>query len=222
MRKALPRYTYFGYTNNVNREIPDPLPVSFYEQPTLTVARSLLGKSLVRTFDSGDVAIGRIVETEAYTENDPACHSFRGMTPSNRAMFGPPGTVYVHINYGIHFCLNIVTQAEGKPEAVLIRAIEPTENATILYQNYFGVVTEEETARRERRIAAGPGRLTKALGITRDMQGHQVTQMGGLYIVEGEAIPDEEIVTTTRIGITRAADYPWRFYIRSSRFVSRR
>lgn len=209
-----------------------PLPRAFYLQPTLTASRALLGKTLVRRFADGTTATGRIVETEAYTTDDPACHAYRGVTRSNKTMFGPPGHAYIYLNYGIHHCLNAVTAPEGDAEAVLIRAIEPLENAARLWRNYVGEAesvgaTEEAIdalARRDRRIGAGPGRLSKALALDRSYDGLDLTDANSpLQIIEGgTAIPDEDVVTTTRIGITKGADFPWRFYVRSSRWVSRR
>lgn len=202
---------------------PTPLPREFYRQPTLTVARALLGQLLVRRFEDGTMAVGRIVETEAYTKDDPACHAFRGQTRANGAMFGPPGHAYIHINYGIHYCLNAVTAESGIAEAVLIRAIEPIENAVRMYHNYTGEVMDEETARTTRQIAAGPGRLTRALSLNKAYDHTDLTDpTGPVYLAAGTAVFEEDVVTTTRIGITKAADYLWRFYVRSSRFVSRR
>ncbi len=200
-----------------------PLPRERFLLPTLTVARDLLGQRLVRQFEDGTPSVGRIVETEAYTVGDPACHSFRGKTPANRAMFGPPGTAYIHINYGLHFCLNVVTQEEGVPEAVLIRAIEPLENATRLYRNYTGDVLDEESARKARIIGAGPGRLARALLLNKSFNGMDLTNRDSpVFIAEGDPVPDRDVVTTTRIGITKAADFPWRYYVSPSRFVSKR
>ncbi len=205
---------------------------SFYLQPTLVAARRLLGKTLARRFPDGVVATGRIVETEAYTTDDPACHAFRGKTERNQAMFGPPGHAYIHINYGLHYCINAVTAAEGSAEAVLIRAIEPGENASRLFRNYYGEVAAEDafspeylesTARAEKRLGAGPGRLSKSLMIDRTYDDTDLTDgESPLFILEGAEVPEEDIVTTTRIGITKGADLPWRFYVRSSSFISKR
>lgn len=207
----------------IQNSCSSPLPRTLFLLPTRTVARELLGKYLVRHFDDGTLAIGRIVETEAYTVDDPACHSFRGKTLANQAMFGPPGTAYIHINYGLHFCLNVVTQEEGVPEAVLIRAIEPVENAARLYRNYTGEELDEETARKTRMIGAGPGRLARALLLNKTFNGTDLTDAHSpVFLAEGDSIPDEDVVITTRIGITKAADFLWRFYVSSSRFVSKR
>jgi DNA-3-methyladenine glycosylase len=205
---------------------------SFYLQPTLVVARRLLGKTVVRRFPDGAVATGRIVETEAYTTDDPACHAFRGKTERNKAMFGPPGHAYIHMNYGLHYCLNAVTAAEGTAEAVLIRAIEPLENASRLFRNYYGEVAAEDAysseyfesmARAEKRLGAGPGRMTKSLLIDRAFDDTDLTDSESeLFITEGSEIAEENIVTTTRIGITKGADLPWRYYVRTSAFVSKR
>ena len=209
-----------------------PLTRSFYLQPTLVVARRLLGKTLVRRFPDGIVSTGRIVETEAYTTDDPACHAFRGKTERNQAMFGPPGHAYIHMNYGLHYCINAVTAAEGSAEAVLIRAIEPLENASALFRNYYGEVAAEDafspdyletTARAEKRLGAGPGRLSKSLMVDRTFDNADLTDAESpLFIVEGKEVPEEDIFTTTRIGITKGADLPWRFYVRSSGFISKR
>ncbi|MBC8102138.1 MAG: DNA-3-methyladenine glycosylase [Cytophagales bacterium] len=213
-------------------ELPAPLPRSFYLQQTLIVARRLLGKTLVRRFPDGTVATGRIVETEAYTADDPACHAFRGKTERNRAMFGPPGHAYIHLNYGLHFCLNAVTAAEGVAEAALIRAIEPLQNASRLFRNYYGEVAAEDAftpeylesiARADKRLGAGPGRLSKSLAIDRSFDDTDLAEAdSAFFLAEGAEVREEEVVTTTRIGITKGADLPWRFYVQSSGFISRR
>lgn len=209
-----------------------PLARSFYLQGTLLAARALLGKTLVRRFDDGRIATGRIVETEAYTQDDPACHAFRGLTKSNKTMWGAPGHAYIHINYGLHYCLNAVTAPEGVAEAVLIRAIEPQENARLLWRNTFGEPPEEPTddgafdtlARADRRLTSGPGKLTRALKVDRAFDGTDLTSAAGaLFLADGDDdVPDAAVVTTTRIGITKGAGFPWRFYVRASPFVSRR
>lgn len=202
-----------------------PLPPAFYLQPTLAAARALLGQMLVRRFADDAVVALRIVETEAYTVGDPACHAFRGRTRSNQTMWGPPGRAYIHINYGLHFCLNAVTAPEDVPEAVLIRAIEiPAEAADRLWRRVFGEDSAlPETARGLRPLGAGPGRLTRALGIDKTFDGLDLTDAAGpVFLATGSDVPEEDVVTTTRIGITKGADLPWRFYVRSSPFVSRR
>lgn len=212
--------------------LPRPLPQEFYLQPTLIVARKLLGKTLVRRFPDGGIATARIVETEAYTSDDPASHSFRGQTERNKTMFGPPGHAYMHINYGLHHCLNAVCAPPGCAEATLIRAIEPLTGAAYLFRNYYGEVAAEEAlspqdlealAQSDRRLGAGPGRLSKALAIDRSFDETDLTDpKSPIYLAEGIEIADSNVVTTTRIGITKGAELPWRFYVRSSDFVSKR
>ncbi len=212
-------------------DLPAPLARSFYLEPTLSVARDLLGKYVVRRFNDGGIATGRIVETEAYLVGDPACHAFRGISKSNKTMFGPPGYAYIHINYGLHFCLNAVTAPEGQPEAVLIRAIEPVRGAIRMWGNYVGAHEAtlidpdewENVAQRDRRIGAGPGRLTRALSINKAFDGTDLTDAASpVYLADGPAVLDDAVTVTTRIGITKAADFPWRFYVTASRWISRR
>jgi DNA-3-methyladenine glycosylase len=189
-----------------------PLPPTFYERPAAEVARGLLGKVIRSSVDGAEVA-GRIVETEAYTgPDDPACHAARriGRTARNHAMFGPPGTAYVFLSYGVHWCLNAVTDREGFPAAVLIRALEPVHGL------------EAMRGRRgtpDRDLARGPGRLTQALAITGALDGHPL-RTPPLVILDAPAIPDTAIAAGPRIGITRAADWPLRFAVRGSPWVS--
>ncbi|MBP8676694.1 MAG: DNA-3-methyladenine glycosylase [Methanoculleus sp.] len=187
------------------------LPRSFYERDTVAVARDLLGCLLIHQEKAGTAA-GRIVEVEAYLRDDPAAHSYRGMTERNRAMFGPAGHAYVYRIYGLHTCVNVVTGAEGRGEAVLIRALEPVAGIGLMQ------------ARRGRddliSLANGPGKLTEALGITIDLDGASLS-CGPLWI-DPPTTPVEEIVQTTRVGITKAADLPLRFYLKGSRYLSRR
>jgi DNA-3-methyladenine glycosylase len=156
---------------------------------------------------------GRIVETEAYEgPEDPASHAAAriGRTPRNEGLFGPPGTAYVHLNYGIHWCFNVVTGAEGSPHGVLIRALEPVRGEIHML------------ARRGREeLTSGPARLARALGIGPDLQGHRLDEPP-VWIEGGPPVPASSLVTTTRVGITKGADLPLRFYDSRSRWVSRR
>jgi DNA-3-methyladenine glycosylase len=193
----------------------EPLPREFYLQPTKRAARSLLGQLLVRRGPDGQVW-GRIVETEAYlAQGDPGNHAARGRTARNSRLFGPPGTAYVYLAYGCHRLLNAVTQAEGVPEAVLIRALEPLGGIELMRRHRGGL---EDS----RRLARGPGNVGAALNIHLDLNGHDLTQ-DPLFIAAGEA-PAGAVVTTTRIGLSdpAAARLKLRYYLADSPFVSRR
>jgi DNA-3-methyladenine glycosylase len=195
-----------------------PLGRSFYARDTEVVARELLGTMLVSTI-GGQRVEGRIVETEAYVgPHDPASHAAEriGRTRRNTTMFAAPGTAYVYRIYGVHWCLNTVTMEEEYPAAVLIRALEPLRGLTTMRRRRWA----QATAGPDRLIASGPGKLAAALGITGDLDGHNL-QMPPLYILPGEPIPDREISAGPRIGITRAADWPLRFCVKGSRWVSR-
>lgn len=181
-------------------------------QDTLFAARDLLGKILYRRIN-GQILSGIIVETEAYLSDDPACHAFMRQTPRNQWMFGPAGTAYIHINYGIHYCLNVVTSDEGVGEAVLIRAIEPLE----------GVDTMKRLRKKDilKELTNGPGKLTQALGIDLRMNGVSLSGKE-VWIEDGRSYADDEVVVTTRIGITKGADLPYRFYVKNNSFVSKK
>jgi len=194
------------------------LSPAFYERDTVTVAKDLLGCLLVHCEET--TTAGRIVEVEAYLRDDPAAHSYRGETPRNRAMFGPAGHAYVYRIYGLHTCVNIVTGPEGTGEAVLVRALEPAVGIGLM-QARRG--TDDPFA-----LASGPGKLTQALNITMDLDGTSLSD-GPLQVWAPESLPDRrpegwpgEIVQTTRIGITKAADLPLRFYLNGNRYISRR
>jgi DNA-3-methyladenine glycosylase len=177
---------------------------------TAELARFLIGKMLVRML-AGGVAGGRIVETEAYSIGDAAGHAYRGMTPRNGALFLERGHAYVYLAYGVAFMLNVSSETPGVGAGVLIRAIEPTIGVAIMERNR-GVERVQDLAR-------GPGRLCEALAIDRRLDGIDLCQAGPLWLgSDGRA--SEEIGQSKRIGITRAADSPLRFYMRGNSFVS--
>jgi len=177
---------------------------------TAELARFLIGKLLVRRLAEG-MAGGRIVETEAYSIGDPAGHAYRGMTARTRALFLERGHAYVYLAYGVSFMLNVSSETASVGAGVLIRAIEPTIGVTIMEQN--------RGAGRVRDLARGPGRLCEALSIDRRLDGIDLCQEGPLWLGSGDS-PSGEIGRSKRIGITRAADSPLRFYVRGNSFVS--
>ena len=193
------------------------LPRTFYEMDTRQTAKLLLGKTLYRTSEEGLLS-GMIVETEAYLQGDPASHAYRGMTERNRLMFGPPGFAYVYFSYGVHDMLNVVTRPQGNAEAVLIRAVMPIDGIEIMRRN------RRSPNAPQRRLAAGPGRLTRAFNIARTSDnGADLTDpQSGIWIAEGDDIQKDRIVETTRIGLTKAAEKPWRYYILGNSSVSRK
>jgi DNA-3-methyladenine glycosylase len=181
------------------------LTAAFFARSVHTVARDLIGASLL--FDGVG---GRIVEVEAYDHEDPAAHGFGGRTERNASMFGPPGRAYVYRSYGIHWCLNFVCEREGVANAVLIRALEPLTGIAAMRRRRG--LTEE------RLLCAGPGRLCQALGITRQHDGAALDRPP--FVLHAREHP-VEIVVGPRIGITKAADKPWRYGLTGSRFLSR-
>jgi DNA-3-methyladenine glycosylase len=200
-------------------DLSPPLPESFFEPAADVVAPRLLGHLLLRRTPAG-VCGGVIVETEAYLRDDPACHAFRGETVRNRAMFGPPGHAYVYFIYGNHFCFNVVCQARGIGEAVLVRAIEVTVGEDIMRGH--------RSARATRDLTNGPGKLCRALAIDRAVDGVNlcradapvwITRDGGHAGLRRRLGP---IVQTTRIGLSQAAGMRLRYYLAGSEFISRR
>jgi DNA-3-methyladenine glycosylase len=192
---------------------PLPLPAAFYDRETEAVARDLLGAVLeCRTADG--IVSGRIVETEAYVgEHDPACHAAAGRTDRTRWLYGPPGTAYVYFIYGVHWCFNAVTRSAGEPSAVLVRALEPIAGVEAMRRH-------RPAARSDRDLTNGPGKLCAALGIDGRHNGLRLDRLP-LRIVAGDPVPDEDVVVSPRIGITKAADWPLRWYVAGSRFVSK-
>jgi DNA-3-methyladenine glycosylase len=193
------------------------LPQSFYNRPTLTVASALLGKVLVHRTPAG-VAAGMIVETEAYIgEDDPACHAAPGPTARNAPLYGPPGIAYVYLNYGIHYLVNAVTEADGHPAAVLIRALTPLQGLPLMRRRRAPDGRHIDDAE----LCRGPGNLTRALGIT--LAENQLDlHASRLYIEDRGLTPAEPITWGPRIGIRVATDRPWRCWIAGNRSVSGR
>jgi DNA-3-methyladenine glycosylase len=186
------------------------LPPEFFDRHTVEVARALLGQLLVHETRYGPL-VGRIVEVEAYRGPlDPASHAFR-RTARSEIMYGRPGVAYVYLSYGVHCCLNVVTEHEGRAGAVLLRAIEPVAGIEEMLRR--------APARAHQRVGAGPGRLTQALGITLAHNGADLTR-SPLYLANGRP-RRVRIAQGPRIGITRAADRPWRFGIARHPSLSR-
>ncbi|HZY56310.1 MAG TPA: DNA-3-methyladenine glycosylase [Rubrobacteraceae bacterium] len=180
---------------------------AFYDRDPRQVAVDLLGCTLVYETAEG-VASGVIVETEAYRPEDPACHAYKGLTMRNRTIFGRPGLAYVYLSYGLHKLLNAVCEGEGVGSAVLIRALRPLQGLELMSRR----------RKRNTHLCDGPGRLTQALGIELDQDGADLTD-GLLYILWGDALEDE-IVATTRIGISRGTELPWRYLVEGEKNVS--
>lgn len=186
------------------------LPGKFYRGSAVKVAQKLLGMYLASYSPEG-VTVGRIVETESYLGiNDPASHSFKGPTKRNAPMFGRPGHAYVYFTYGMHYCFNVVTGQEGVGEAVLIRALEPLTGIELMKRRR-GI---EDSPR----LCNGPAKLTQALGINLQSNGTDLTE-GPIKILAGTR-KGLKIITSTRIGISRARELPLRFFLQDNRFVS--
>jgi len=204
-----------------------PLPREFYMGPTIAVAQRLLGKLLIHEAPEGRVS-GYIVETEAYLEGDPASHAVlreekrwvTKMTARNRQMFGPPGHAYVYFIYGNHYCLNVVTREEGVAEAVLIRALEPAEGIALMRQRRETNVAAPASAKADRSLANGPGKLAQAFGINGSHNGADLTSCS-LRIECGREISSDRIEARPRVGIKSASDKPWRFIVSGSPWISR-
>ncbi len=180
----------------------------------MTVARELLGARLVRILD-GVKLVGIITETEAYIgEEDLACHAKAGLTPRTAPMYGPAGHAYVYFTYGNHWMLNAVTEREGFPAAVLIRAIQPIEGVEVMM------------ARRGGRDTLGPGKLTQAMGITKSENQFNLTESGsGLWIEAGQIIPEKSVTKSPRVGLNKTPEpwlsKPWRFLVKDISVIAR-
>jgi DNA-3-methyladenine glycosylase len=182
-----------------------PLKRAFFARSVHEVAPDLISATLLV-----DGVGGIIVEVEAYHHTEPAAHSFRGPTPRNAVMFGPPGFVYVYRSYGIHWCVNFVCEKQGSASAVLIRALQPTHG--------LAAMRRRRRLHDERSLCSGPGKLTEALGITHKHNGLPL-DTPPLALFARESKPD--IVTGVRIGLTKAVELPWRYGLRGSKFLSK-
>jgi DNA-3-methyladenine glycosylase len=191
------------------------LPRSFYSRPTLTVAQDLLGKVLVHRTPKG-VSAGMIVETEAYIgEDDPACHAAPGPTRRNAPLYGTPGLAYVYLNYGVHYLVNAVTEAEGHPAAVLIRALEPIDGIGLMRKRraVSGDVADAELCR-------GPGNLTRAMGIT--LADNLRDLVSGRLVIEDRGCAVDDVSWGPRIGIRVGTEHRWRCWVTGHPSVSGR
>lgn len=186
------------------------MSLDFLNGPVSEVAPRLLGCHFERIVDGHPVKV-KIVETEAYDQSDVASHSYNGETPRTKVMFGPAGFLYVYFTYGMHYCCNVVVGQAGHGAAVLIRAVEPLDGAEFL---------EARRGRQGIEVTNGPAKLCQALGINKTMNGHDL-RYGDLRLIPQSPVPSSRITQTTRIGISRAKDVPWRFYLTGNKWVSK-
>ena len=190
----------------LQRQLDQVLPQSFFARPAEVVAPELIGCLLVKRQEGGELLWGVIVETEAYSQEEPACHGHRRRTPSNETLFGEPGRFYVYVSYGIHHCVNVTTHKADWANGVLLRAVAMPD--------------EQE------RVAAGPALLARRFGIDRRHDAAPVDLVSDLWLAPRptgfDLCEPDGVVQTTRIGINQAQELPWRWYLRSSRSVSKR
>jgi DNA-3-methyladenine glycosylase len=191
--------------NRLTDTLGKPLKRAFFGRSVHEVAPELIGATLLV-----DGVGGIIVEVEAYHHTDPAAHSFRGPTPRNRVMFGPPGYVYVYRSYGIHWCINFVCEQEGSASAVLLRALQPTDGIPLMQRR--------RRLHDERSLCSGPGKLTEALAIT---QAHNALPIDAPPIALYARVGKADVASGVRIGITKAIELPWRYGLKGSRFLSK-
>ncbi len=189
-------------TQPITRDFP-ALPHAFFCRPAEVVAPELIGCRLVKRQTDGSLLWGVVVETEAYSQDDPACHGYRRRSPSNETLFGEPGRFYVYVSYGIHHCVNVVTDRADWANGVLLRAL--------------AIPGEPE------RVAAGPALLARRFGLDRSHDHCPSSQAQGLWFAQAPAaFRADDLVQTSRIGISQGQDLPWRWYLRRSRSISRR
>jgi DNA-3-methyladenine glycosylase len=198
-----------------------PHPAAYFRRDTLAVARDLLGDRVVREWDEGAPCVGRIVETEAYTQEDPAFHGWnlydsetQSVRREGRAadLFAAPGQGYVYLIYGMHWLLNVVTEPEGTGGAVLVRAVEPLEGLS-------GMRRRRGADRRDVELTNGPGKLTEAFGVDDAFHGADLTE-APLYFAEGTPPDEEAVARSARIGLSKGTERPWRFFVEGHPYVS--
>jgi len=195
------------------------LSKSFYCRDLLTVAKELLGKVLVKKNSNNMLAV-KIVEVEAYDGKiDKAAHSYGGKTERNKVMFNEGGFLYVYLSYGVHHCCNIVTGIEDKGTAVLIRAVEPLKGIDLMIKSRFGRKLKND--QEIKNLTSGPGKVCKALGINNNHSGMNLTG-DKIFLLDQPKLKASEIEISKRIGITKSANYPWRFYIKENEYLSRK
>ena len=186
---------------------------SFFQRDSPALAPEILGAYLHRKID-GIELIGKIVEVEAYAVGDAAAHTFRGITPRTKVLFGVAGVAYIYFTYGMHYCFNVSANEEGVGEAVLLRAVEPVQGIEKMRTLRKRVVNDHE-------LTSGPARLCQAMALTKEQNGTDLIESDEIFLTRGEHVPDSEIAISTRIGITVAMEHPWRFYVRGNPYVSR-
>lgn len=192
----------------------EPIESSWLERPSTEVAPDLVGCTLVRQLSDGQVIRGLIVETEAYDGAiDPACHAYRRRTQRNEVMFGPSGFIYVYLIYGLYHCLNIVTDQDSVPSAVLIRALQ---------LDFLPAWLDQRLVSKPHRVAAGPGKLCEVLQINRSLNGQALQLDRPLWLEHRHPQFQSNLVQTTRIGLSQGTDLPWRWYLQNCPAVSRR
>jgi DNA-3-methyladenine glycosylase len=177
------------------------------------VAEKLLG-SFVYKVENGRTLVGRIVETEAYTHDDAACHASRGMTKRNKEMFSDAGISYVYFTYGMHHCFNVVTNCEGLGEAVLVRALEPVEGIETMFERRL-------KAKKDIDLLSGPGKICQAFALTTAESGIDMLTSEEFYLVGADKKKSDTIITSSRVGITQNVDVQWRFYFDQNPYVSK-
>ncbi len=198
----------------------EPLPRNFYAYSAPAAAQRLIGCILYRQLEDGRTASGRIVETEAYTQDDPACHAFNRRTRRCEALYGAGGHAYVYFTYGVHFCFNVVCGSEGWAEGVLIRAVEPLTGLEMMAKNRGIDTFEIQTVRKKRLLCSGPGKICQAMQIDGAFNGHDLTTGCHLWISRRHD-DSIKILSGVRVGISKAKDREWRFMLEGSTFISK-